>query len=94
MRYTDNPMDNRHDLENTMWNRSIHKFSSIHSKDIEKFLLNFMIKGGKRIKQKNVAAFQSKFLVGIQRPIDLNLRDVINDQLRNQIWNNWRRRRR
>lgn len=80
-----NPLNNRHDIHNTLWYTELSDLNSTRCHDTDQFLLKFM-KGRVRERKAKVKKFRNLFNVPLCRAIQWNLKDMIDDQMRQDIW--------
>lgn len=86
MNHMQNPLDNRHDLSNTLWYTKLNSMASFYGFDIDKFLMTFMLKGRRREKIKRVNILRKNITDPSVKALETDLRDVLCSQLRHEIY--------
>lgn len=86
MKYIKNPMDNSHDIDNTLWHTELHGLSSPSSFKSEEFLYKLFPKGRKKERKNRARNFRVDFTRISIQIIDFNIVDPLKDQLRGDIY--------
>ena len=86
MNHMQNPLDNRHDLIETLWYTKLNSMASLYGFDIDKFLMTFMLKGRRREKIKRVNILRKNITDPSVKALETDLRDVMCSQLRHEIY--------
>ena len=86
MNHMQNPLDNRHDLIETLLYTKLNSMASSYGFDIDKFLMTFMLKGRRREKIKRVNILRKNITDPSVKALETDLRDVLCSQLQHEIY--------
>ena len=86
MNHMQNPLDNRHDLSNTLWYTKLNSMANSYGFEIDKFLMTFMLKGRRREKIKRVNILRKNITAPSVKALETDLSNVLCSQLRHEIY--------